>query len=148
MTGWRLGYAAAPKEVFARMLKIHQQSATCLPMFIMNAGLYALKFCEDNIKEMVASFKERRDFFIKRLHEIGFEIDTPPGAFYIFLDVEELGPGDQVSLELLNEKYVSTVAGGAFGPNSSRFIRFSYATSMDRIEEGLKRFEDYVKEKK
>jgi len=139
MTGWRLGYACAPKYVYDRMIKLHSHSVSHATSFVQHAGIAALKGDQSFITDMVREFRRRRDMLIKGLREIGIKCNTPDGAFYAFADVSEYGSGEEVAELLLNKAYVATTPGIAFGKSGKDFIRISYATSQERIKEGLRR---------
>ncbi len=151
MTGWRIGYLAGPQPVIKAATKIQSQSTSNPNSIAQKAAHAALSGPQDCVKEMVTAFKERRDFIVERLNNIsGIKCNMPQGAFYVFPDVSSLfgkSAGDfeiKGSLELadylLEKAKVACVPGIAFGDD--RFIRFSYATSKEQIEEGLNRLED------
>ncbi len=150
MTGWRIGYLAGPQPVIKAATKIQSQSTSNPNSIAQKAAHAALSGPQDCVKEMVRAFKERRDFIVERLNKIsGIKCNTPQGAFYVFPDVSFFfgrSAGDfeiKGSLELadylLEKAKVACVPGIAFGDD--RFIRFSYATSKEQIEEGLNRLE-------
>ncbi len=154
MTGWRLGYAAGPKEIIKAMNKIQAHSVSCATSFIQAAGVAALNGGNNEIEKMVYEFKKRRDFLIKRANEIsGVSCIKPKGAFYAFVNISEhLNDVIDNSLEfsdwLLEKGKVAVIPGSAFGECGEGFIRLSYATSMENISEGLDRIEDALKNKK
>jgi len=139
MTGWRLGYAVAPPQVFRNMLKLQQHTATCATSFVQYGGLAALKGDQKCVAEMVKEFHARRDLIISGLNSIGLRCEKPDGAFYVFLDVSKYGDGLKVSELLLNKGHVAVTPGGDFGPSGKNRIRFSYATSRENISEGVRR---------
>ncbi|MDD3041979.1 MAG: pyridoxal phosphate-dependent aminotransferase [Methanosarcinaceae archaeon] len=141
MTGWRLGYLAAPPEIFKLLLKIHSHSVSSATTFVQYGGLEALTGPQDKVKAMVERFKMRRDILINGLDNIGIKCKRPDGAFYAFADVSEYGTGSEVAEMLLREAHVAVTPGIAFGPSGKDFIRISYATSVDRISEALIRME-------
>ena len=141
MTGWRLGYLATSNEVFKSMSKLHSHSVSSATTFVQWAGVEALKGPQDFIPEMVTEFKARRDLLVEGLNNMGIKCNYPSGAFYAFADVSEYGNGDEVCEKLLTEAYVAATPGSAFGPHSMDFIRFSYATSRERIQTALDRIE-------
>lgn len=145
MTGWRLGYVCAPKQVYDKMIKLHSHSVSHATSFVQYAGVAALKGDQSFITEMVREFRIRRDMLIKGLHEIGFKCNTPEGAFYAFADVSEYGTGEEVAELLLNKAYVATTPGIAFGKAGKDFIRISYATSQERIKQALRRMKTLFK---
>lgn len=141
MTGWRLGYLATSNEVFKSMSKLHSHSVSSATTFVQWAGVEALKGPQDFIPEMVTEFKARRDLLVDGLNNMGIKCNYPSGAFYAFADVSEYGNGDEVCEKLLTEAYVAATPGSAFGPHSMDYIRFSYATSRERIQTALDRIE-------
>lgn len=150
MTGWRLGYAAAPIEIIKSMNKIQAHSVSCATSFVQSAGVAALKGGDQEINEMVSEFKKRRDFLVKRANEIeGVSCITPKGAFYAFVNISKHSNNSiEFSNWLLEKGRVAAVPGAAFGECGEGFIRMSYATSMENISEGLDRLEDALKNKK
>lgn len=141
MTGWRLGYVYAPKEVFEQMLKLHSHSVSQATSFVQYAGLAALQGDQTCITDMVREFRVRRDLLVKGLNKIGIKCAMPDGAFYAFADVSEYGSGEKIAELLLNKAFVATTPGAAFGEAGNDFIRISYATSQERIREALRRME-------
>ena len=141
MTGWRLGYLATSNEVFKSMSKLHSHSVSSATTFVQWAGVEALKGPQDFIPEMVTEFKARRDLLVDGLNNIGIKCNYPSGAFYAFADVSKYGNGDEVCEKLLTEAFVAATPGSAFGPHSMDYIRFSYATSRERIQTALDRIE-------
>jgi len=141
MTGWRLGYVNAPKEVYEPMLKLHSHSVSQATSFVQYAGIAALRGDQAPVASMVREFRARRDLLIRGLNKIGIKCARPDGAFYAFADVSEYGTGEKVAELLLNKAFVATTPGSAFGEAGNDFIRISYATSQERIKEALRRIE-------
>lgn len=141
MTGWRLGYVHAPKEIYEQMLKLHSHSVSQATSFVQYAGIAALEGDQTCITDMVREFKIRRNLLVKGLNKIGIKCAMPDGAFYAFADVSEYGSGEKVAELLLNKAFVATTPGAAFGEAGYDFIRISYATSQERIREALRRME-------
>jgi aspartate aminotransferase len=141
MTGWRLGYVVAPKEVYEPMLKLHSHSVSQATSFVQYAGVAALEGDQTPVAAMVTEFKKRRDLLIKGLEKLGIKCGRPDGAFYAFADVSKYGSGEKVAELLLNKAFVATTPGSAFGEAGNDYIRISYATSQERIKEALKRME-------
>jgi aspartate aminotransferase len=139
MTGWRLGYAAAPRSIVEGMLKIQQHSVSHPTSFVQYAGVEALKGDQQPVYDMTAEFRMRRDLVLDELSKIGIECRKPNGAFYSFINISKFGSSIEVTERLLRDAYVAVTPGLAFGPSGERYLRLSYATSRDRIVEGIKR---------
>jgi aspartate aminotransferase len=155
MTGWRLGYAAGPKEVIGAMTKIQSQSTSNPCSITQKAAVEALNGPQDFLPVMVAEFDKRRKYIVERLNAIpGFSCPMPVGAFYAFPRVspiygksfkgKEIKGSADLAAYLLEEAKVAVVSGDAFG--ADEYIRLSYATSMATIEKGLDRIEKAVSE--
>lgn len=146
MTGWRLGYTAAPQEIISEMVKIQQNSTTCPASFVQSAGIAALEGPQDQVKEMASKYEKRRDIVVEGLNSInGINCVEPKGAFYAFPNIEDLGENSmEISKSLLKEVGVAATPGSAFGPAGEGYIRLSYANSVERIEEALKRMEENI----
>ncbi len=144
MTGWRLGYVSAAPDIFKGILKIQSNSVSGATTFVQFGGVAALEGTQEPVHDMVKEFHARRDILVDGLNSIGLECHKPEGAFYVFADVSECGGGDYVADKLLNEAHVSVTQGSSFGKSGKNFIRLSYATSQQRIHEGLQRIEDLL----
>ena len=143
MTGWRLGYAAAPVSMIQGMGRVHQYINTCASSFVQEAGVVALKKAEPDVQIMVKEYERRRNYAVKALNAMeGISCRTPGGAFYIFVNVKSLGKTSaEVADYLLDHAHVATVPGSAFGEGGEGYIRLSYATAYDQIVEAMKRME-------
>ena len=150
MTGWRLGYAAAPVACIKAMVRVHQYINTCASSFVQEAGITALEKGESAVQEMVAEYQRRRDYAVDAINAIdGLSCNKPDGAFYIFVNVRSLGMSSaEVANYLLEEAHIATVPGSAFGPQGEGFIRISYACSYERIVEGMERLKKAVEKLK
>ncbi|MEA3324127.1 MAG: pyridoxal phosphate-dependent aminotransferase [Euryarchaeota archaeon] len=144
MTGWRLGYMAAPPDIVRAALKLQSHSVSHATSFVQHAGVTALRIDHGSVDSMVAEFRARRDILVDGLKSLGFNCTTPAGAFYLFLNVADYGGGDAVAGRLLEEAYIAVTPGSAFGPESSGFIRISYAASRERIYDALTRIRDTI----
>ncbi|MDD2778198.1 MAG: pyridoxal phosphate-dependent aminotransferase [Methanocellales archaeon] len=144
MTGWRLGYATAPKEIIDDMLKLQQHSASCATSFAQYGGIAALEGPQECITEMVNEFKARRDLIVGGLIDLGIKCKKPDGTFYVFANVGQFGSGEDVAERLLRDAYVAVTPGIAFGPSGEDYIRISYAISQARISEGLDRMKKVI----
>ena len=141
MTGWRIGYAVAPAEIIKAMLKIQQHSVTCAPSISQFAALAALINSQECVEEMVAEFKRRREVIVKRLNDVGLRCLNPEGSFYAFVNTSNHGNDLEFTERLLKEVYIIVTPGSAFGPAGKDYVRFSFATSMENIVEGMERIE-------
>ena len=141
MTGWRLGYAAAPVEFIKGLVRVHQYINTCASSFVQDAGIVALKKAEPDVQVMVKEYERRRNYAVKALNEMdGISCRMPEGAFYIFVNIKSLGKTSaEVADYLLDEAKVATVPGTAFGTEGEGYIRLSYACSYERIVEAMAR---------
>ena len=145
MTGWRIGYAAGPKEIIAAMTKIHQYTIMCAPTMAQVAALEALRGGEDSVLEMVADYNRRRKVIVKGLRDIGFSCFEPKGAFYAFPNITTTGMNSETFAEkLLQEEKVAVVPGTAFGACGEGYVRCCYATSLPELEEALVRIRRFV----
>ncbi|RLF98734.1 MAG: pyridoxal phosphate-dependent aminotransferase [Thaumarchaeota archaeon] len=142
MTGWRLGYAAAPEWIIKEMNKIQSHSVSHPTSFVQYAGVAALKGDQSFIKEMVSEFKKRRDMIVEKLKDLQIEFAPPKGAFYIFMDVGR--DGTEFCEEFLSKEYVALTPGSAFGISFKTWVRVSYATSQSNIMKFLERFERFI----
>jgi aspartate aminotransferase len=141
MTGWRLGYATAPRSILQGMLKIQQHTVSNATSFVQRAGIEALSGDQGALRAMVAEFQMRRDLIINGLARIGIKCALPEGAFYAFPNISQFGPSEQVTEQLLRDALVAVTPGPAFGPNGEGYVRLSYATSRDDIAKGIDRIE-------
>lgn len=145
MTGWRIGYAAAPKETIASMTKIHQYTMMCAPTMGQVAAIEALKSGEDSATEMVEDYNRRRLIIIKGLNDIGLPCFEPRGAFYAFPSIKGTGmTSEEFAERLLIEEKVAVVPGSAFGQCGEGYVRCCYATSLTDIDEALSRMKRFV----
>ncbi len=146
MTGWRLGWLAAPAEITAAVRKVHQYAIMSAPTMSQFAGLAALEFGEESVQGMVAEYDRRRQVIVNGFNTIGLPTFEPQGAFYAFPHVGHLGlSSEQFCERLLTDAQVAVVPGDAFGPSGTGYVRACYATSMDKIEEALERVERFVR---
>jgi len=146
MTGWRIGYAAASKEVINAMFKIHQYTIMCAPTMGQVAALEALKSGDNSVNDMVEDYNRRRRFMVSGLRKIGLPCFEPKGAFYAFPSIKATGmTSEEFAEKLLFEEKVAVIPGTAFGKCGEGYVRCCYATSMAEIEEALKRMGRFVK---
>jgi aminotransferase len=149
MTGWRVGYAAAPRKIIAAMTKIHQYTIMSAPTMAQVAAIEALKTGEESVIEMVEDYNRRRQVIVKGLNDIGLTCFEPKGAFYAFPLITSTGlTSEEFSEELLVEEKVAVVPGSAFGECGEGYVRCCYATSLADIEEALTRMKRFVSKRK
>lgn len=146
MTGWRIGFAAAPEHILSGMLRIHQYTVMCSSTTAQKAAYEALLSGEPYVKEMVNEYNRRRRLIVDGLNSIGLQTFEPRGAFYAFPYVGGTGLDDETFADrLLQDEHVAVVPGSAFGAGGEGFVRCSYATAYEKIEEALERIERFVK---
>ena len=147
MTGWRLGYAAGPKEIISAMTKIHQYVIMCAPTMSQYAGLEALKNSMDSVEQMRLEYDERRKYVVERFRAIGMDCFEPLGAFYVFPSIEKSKmTSDEFCEKLLFTKKVAIVPGTAFGACGEGFVRVSYAYSMEELKNAIDIIEQFMAE--
>ena len=145
MTGWRLGYLCAPKNICDAALKIHQYVMMSAPTASQYAAIEALKNAEEAKNEMVAEYRIRRNLFVKGLNDIGLPCHLPKGAFYAFPSIEGTGLSDEEFAErLLKEQQVAVVPGSAFGETGVGHIRTCYAVDRVKLTEAVRRIGVFV----
>jgi aminotransferase len=146
MTGWRLGYAAAPPEILEAMSKIHQYTIMSAPTMAQEAALTALEEGEEAIEEMRQRYDHRRRLIVDGFNSIGLKCFEPRGAFYAFPSVRGSGMDDAEFAErLLDEERVAVIPGRAFGIGGAGYVRCSYATAYEKIEQALERIANFVR---
>lgn len=145
MTGWRIGYALGAPEIIAAMTKIHQYTMLCAPITAQIAAIEALRHGEKYMHKMVAEYDRRRGFIYDGFSKMGLKCFEPKGAFYIFPDVTATGlSSEEFAEKLLMSEHVALVPGSAFGACGEGYVRCSYATSLDQIDEALARISNFV----
>jgi aspartate/methionine/tyrosine aminotransferase len=146
MTGWRLGYLLAPEKFIRPIQKLQQNLFISSNPFVQRAGIAAVTLAKENVREMVRLFSERRKLMIQGLRGLGFEIKAEPrGAFYVFVNAKKLNyDSHDLAFDILEKAHVAVTPGIDFGPGGEGYLRFSYATSMDSIEEGIRRLDKYI----
>lgn len=154
MTGWRIGYAAGPKEVIKAMSNLQAHSTSNPTSFAQVAAVAALNGSQESVEEMRQAFLQRRDVIVEALNQIpGIDCPTPPGAFYVFPNISKLfgkktpkgtviKDSQSFSAALLEEALVAVVPGDAFG--TDEYIRLAYACDLDSIQKGVKRIKEFV----
>lgn len=145
MTGWRLGYACAPAEILAQMLKIHQFAIMCAPTTSQYAAVEAMRNGDDDVEMMREAYNQRRRFLVHTFREMGLDCFEPFGAFYIFPSIKSTGmTSDEFAEKLLKEEKVAVVPGTAFGDSGEGFLRISYAYSLEELKTATERIARFV----
>jgi aminotransferase len=145
MTGWRIGYAAAPAHILEAMLKVHQYAIMCAPTDAQAAALEALRHGEDDVQAMVAEYTRRRTLMVDGFNGMGLTCHAPKGAFYAFPNITSTGlSADEFTEKLIQEEHVAVVPGDAFGEAGAGHIRCAYCTAYEKIEEALTRIARFV----
>lgn len=146
MTGWRIGYAAAPADLLAAMRTIHQYTIMSAPTTAQIAAMAALKEGQPYVEQMVGEYDRRRRLIVDGLNQLGLATFEPRGAFYAFPSIAASGLSDEDFAEkLLQEEQVAVVPGSAFGTSGAGFVRCCYATAYEKIEEALERIERFMR---
>ena len=139
MTGWRLGYFAAPDAIVEQAAKVHSHSVSCATNFVQHAGVTALREVDEEVAEMVDAFAQRREFLLSAFDERGVDVVEPQGAFYMMVPVDE---DDAAWCDAaISDAHVATVPGSAFGTHG--YARISYANSLERLGEALERLDEH-----
>ena len=145
MTGWRLGYACAPKEIIEQMTKIHQFAIMCAPTTSQYAAVEALKHGDNDVEEMRQAYNQRRRFLMDAFKKMNLECFEPYGAFYVFPCIKEFGmTSEEFATKFLQEEKVAVVPGTAFGECGEGFLRISYAYSLESLKLAIGRLEKFV----
>ena len=145
MTGWRLGYALAPKEILKEMTKIHQYTIMCAPTISQYGAIEALKNGESDVEMMRNSYNQRRRYLLSAFKEMGLKCFEPYGAFYVFPCIKEFGmTSEEFATKLLHEEKVAAVPGTAFGKSGEGFLRISYAYSITNLKQAMERLSKFI----
>lgn len=150
MTGWRVGYIAAPVEYANEFVKVHQSNVATGATFTMDAAQEGYEHGDDDIESMVAQYSERRNFLYQALVDMGLNVAYPDGAFYLFIQIPEWFEGTSLEFctQLAYEAKVALIPGAAFGDPQSRWVRASYAASMQNLRDAAERIEKWLEERK
>ncbi len=145
MTGWRLGYACAPREIMEQMIKIHQFAIMCAPTTSQYAAVEALRNGDEDVASMREAYNQRRRFLMNAFREMGLKCFEPYGAFYVFPCITEFGMSSEEFAErLLREEKVAVVPGTAFGDCGEGFLRISYAYSLEDLKIALEKINHFI----
>jgi aminotransferase len=146
MTGWRIGFAAAPAEILTGLLRIHQYTIMSAPTIAQDAALEAIQNGAPSVEEMRNEYNRRRKLIVGGLNQLGLPTFEPHGAFYPFPRITATGMDDETFAQrLLEDERVAVVPGSAFGPGGEAYVRCSYATAYQKIEEALSRMENFMR---
>ncbi|OLR59649.1 aromatic amino acid aminotransferase [Anaerostipes sp. 494a] len=146
MTGWRLGYVAAPKVIMEQMVKVHQYCIMAAPTTSQYAAIEALRACDDEVEDMRIAYNQRRRYLVHAFEKMGLDCFEPEGAFYIFPSIKKFGmTSEEFATRLLNEQKVAIVPGSAFGKCGEGYLRVSYAYSIDELKTALGRLDTFIK---
>jgi aminotransferase len=145
MTGWRVGYAAGPADLISGLVRIHQYTIMSAPTIAQAAALEAILNGHEHVQAMRAEYDRRRKLIVRGLNELGLPTFEPHGAFYAFPDIRATGMSDELfAQKLLEEEKVACVPGNSFGAGGEGFVRCSYATAYEKIEEALQRMHRFM----
>lgn len=145
MTGWRIGFAAAPAEILKGLLRVHQYTIMSAPTIAQDAALEAIRHGAADVERMRDEYNRRRILIVSGLNRLGLTTVEPHGAFYAFPNIAATGMDDETfAQKLLEEEKVAVVPGSAFGAGGAGFVRCSYATAYEKIEEALRRLERFM----
>lgn len=149
MTGWRLGYVAAPAPIVSQIVKIHQYAIMCSPFVSQNAAVEALTSCDGEVKKMTSEYDKRRRFLVSEFNRLGLTCFNPEGAFYVFPCIKSTGlTSEEFCERLLFERKVAAVPGSSFGTSGEGYIRISYAYSLKHLKEAMSRIELFLEDLK
>ncbi len=140
MTGWRIGFAVGPQDIIQAMIKIHQYTMLCAPIMAQKAAVEALKHGMPEKDRMVESYRHRRNFIVQSFRKIGLDCHEPQGAFYAFPSIKATGlTSAEFAEALIQEEKVAVVPGDVFGSGGEGHVRCSYATSLEQLQEAVRR---------
>lgn len=146
MTGWRIGFAAAPARILQGLLRVHQYTIMSAPTTAQAAAIVAIKNGHQYVEDMRSEYDRRRKLIVSGLNNLGLSTVEPHGAFYAFPSIAATGmDGETFAQKLLQEERVAVVPGSAFGAGGEGYVRCSYATAYEKIEEALRRMEKFMR---
>jgi len=147
MTGWRIGYIAAPAEVLAQVVKLHGYNTICAPIFSQYAAVEGLKNGWKDVEKMRLSYQQRRNLMEEKFLQMGLDVPEPAGAFYMFPDITSTGlSSEEFATQLFKKHNVAVVPGNVFGLGGEGRIRCCYATAVDKIKIAMERIAEFVQE--
>ena len=146
MTGWRIGFLAAPKELVSELHKLHQYNVICAPIFSQYGAIEGLRNGWTEVEKMRVSYRQRRNLMYKAFNDMGLLVVEPQGAFYMFPDIRSTGlSSDDFATQLIEKYKVAVVPGSAFGEAGEGFIRCCYATDINKIKTAMENIAEFVK---
>lgn len=149
MTGWRIGYVAAPADLITQMTKLHGYNSICAPIFSQYAATEGLRNGWKDVEKMRISYQQRRNLMEKAFNDMGLPVPEPKGAFYMFPDITSTGISSEEFATRLFQKYnIAVVPGSVFGLGGEGHIRVCYATAIDKIKIAMERIAEFVEELK
>ncbi|MCH5283023.1 MAG: aminotransferase class I/II-fold pyridoxal phosphate-dependent enzyme [Treponema sp.] len=149
MTGWRIGYIAAPAELLAQIVKLHGYNTICAPIFSQYAAIEGLRNGWSEVEKMRVSYKQRRNLMCDAFRKMGLSVPEPAGAFYIFPDISTTGlSSEEFATRLFQKHNVAVVPGSVFGLGGEGHIRCCYATAVDKIKIALEKIAEFVEERR
>lgn len=149
MTGWRIGYIAAPSELLQQIVKLHGYNTICAPIFSQYGAAEGLRNCFKDVEKMRVSYQQRRNLMYKAFCDMGLDVPEPTGAFYMFPDISSTGlTSEEFATQLFQKYNVAVVPGSVFGLGGEGHVRCCYATAIDKIKIALERIAQFVEELK
>lgn len=149
MTGWRIGFVFAPEFLTKHMIKVHQYSVSCASSISQKAAIAALTAGKNDAEAMRIEYQKRMEYAYHRLVDMGFHVEKPTGAFYLFPSIQSFGQSSfDFALDLVDKAGVAVVPGSAFSTYGEGYVRLSYAYSFETLKEGLDRIEQYIRQKR
>ena len=149
MTGWRIGYIAAPSDLLKQVVKLHGYNTICAPIFSQYAAAEGLRNSWDEVEKMRVSYQQRRNLMYKAFCDMGLPVPVPTGAFYMFPDISSTGlTSEEFATQLFQKYNVAVVPGSVFGAGGEGHIRCCYATAIDKIKIALDKIAEFVAELK
>ena len=145
MTGWRIGYIAAPEDITAEIIKLHGYNTICAPIMSQYAAMEGLRNGWSEVEKMRISYQQRRNLMVKEFNDMGLPVPEPKGAFYMFPDISSTGlTSEEFATRLFNKHSVAVVPGSVFGAGGEGHIRCCYATAIDKIKTALDRIAEFT----
>ncbi len=146
MTGWRIGYACAPEPIYKAMYKLHQYIIMSAPAMAQYGAIAGYEACQPDVERMRVAYDRRRRTIVDGMRAAGLPTFEPEGAFYCFPDLRSTGlSSEDFAQQLLQEERVVVIPGDVFGPSGAGYVRCSYATALDKIEEAVEKITRFAR---